>query len=215
MKKMKWLGGLAGVLAAVVLASFAVTGCDLELSDKDDRAATASGSSVKKSIYVALGGENTFNLTSVQIDEVEKTISHTTLAPSAWNAISEFETVKLQQDSTVKFTFKQQTQGTSAWNSWALAIYDKESVASAKGQFIRGDNWLNSSTDAGFTGGLYVAGGSSANGSWENGYTYETCASKLATDAVVVVSVTYDGTVVKISETVNGDTAYTTDSSKW
>ena len=44
MKKMKWLGGLAGVLAAAVLASFAVTGCDLELSDKDDRAATASGS---------------------------------------------------------------------------------------------------------------------------------------------------------------------------
>lgn len=44
MKKMKWLGGLAGVLAAAVLASFAVTGCDLELSDKDDRAACADSS---------------------------------------------------------------------------------------------------------------------------------------------------------------------------
>lgn len=44
MKKMKWLGRLAGFVAAAALVSFAMTGCDLELSDKDDRAATATGS---------------------------------------------------------------------------------------------------------------------------------------------------------------------------
>ncbi|MBR4599237.1 MAG: hypothetical protein IKO39_04225, partial [Treponema sp.] len=93
--------------------------------------------------------------------------------------------------------------------------YDNATVSTAKGQFIRGDNWLNKSADAGFSAGLWVAGASSANGSWSNGYTYETCAGKLPTDATVVVTVSYDGTNATIKETVNGETAYETDSSKW
>lgn len=209
MKKMKWRGGLCAV-ALAMLASVAMIGCELELGDKADRAACADSS-----FYVALGGENTFNISSVKIDGVEKAISHSTLAPSSWNAISEFETVEIYKGSSVSFTFTQQTQGANSWNSWALALYDNATVSTAKGQFIRGDNWLNKSADAGFSAGLWVAGASSANGSWSNGYTYETCAGKLPTDATVVVTVSYDGTNATIKETVNGDTAYETDSSKW
>lgn len=163
------------------------------------------------SLFIALGGENTLNLSSVKIDDVEQTVTHAALAPSSWYAINEFETVKISKGSSVSFTFTQPTQGVNPWNSWSLAFYDENDI----GQFMRGDNWLNNSRDATFTSGLWNEGNSSANGTWSNGYTYETCASKLPTDAVVVVNVVFDGSDVVITETIDGVLAYTASSENW
>lgn len=170
---------------------------------------------VSDTLYIALGGENTLSLSKVTIDDTEQTITNSTISPSSWYAISEFETVKIKKGSTVSFTFTQPTQGSNAWNSWALALYDNETVSSANGQFVRGDNWLNLSTDAGFKSGLWTTGYSSANGAWSNDYTYLTCASQVPTTATIVVTVSYDGTNVEITETVDGVLAYTTSSENW
>ena len=166
-------------------------------------------------IFVALGGENSFNLSSVVIDNKEQAVVHSTLAPSTWNALSEFETVKISKGSSVSFTFTQPNQGENAWNSWAVILYDNETTSNAKGQFVRGDNWLNTSTEAGFKSGLYNSGWSSANGGWGEGFDYLNSASKLPTDAVVVVTVSFDGANVTINETINGEFAYFTNSENW
>ena len=201
MKKNKFILGVVAAVSVIV----AMTGCDLSIRDPYVAPAVDS-------ITVGLGGENTFNVTKVNVNGTEDTtLTDAALSPSSWNAISEFIQVELGQDEYVEYTFTQPTQGASAWNSWALAIFDENNY----GNFLRGDNWLNGSADAGFESGKWSAGGAAANGTWSNGYTYETCASKLAVDAVVVVRVEFDGTDVTITETVNGDLAYTTSSADW
>src|SRR5574344_1835332 len=177
MKKTSFI--LAGMAGAALLA---MTGCDLEIRDPYVAPPV-------ETINVGLGGENTLNVTKVTIDGVEQADKvKSALKPSGWNAISEFDTVKLGSGSTVEFTFKQPTKGVNAWETWALAISDDNNA----GQFLRADNWLNTSTDAGFTTGKWCAGGVTAAGTYKNGFTYVTCGSTLSTDATVVVSVTLD-----------------------
>ncbi|MCR4733735.1 MAG: hypothetical protein K5829_01860 [Treponema sp.] len=201
MKKTKFI---LGVIAAASML-FAMTGCDLTIRD------TYIPPEVE-GITIGLGGENTFNVSKVNVNgTVDASLANSALAPSAWNSITQFIQVEIEEGQYVEYTFTQPEQGSNSWNSWALAIFDDNNY----GNFLRADNWLNSSTDATFVGGKWVAGGSSANGTWSNGYTYETVGSQLPTDATVVLRVEYDGTNVTVTETVNGTEAYTTSSSNW
>ena len=195
------------MLAAVAGIGLMLAGCDMQIRDKWTAPAV-------KSVYVGFGGENTFNITKVTLDGVEKTdLESSSFAPSAWNAVSEFKTLTLTSGSTAVYTFKQPTQGSGAWNSWSLAFWD----SNAQGNFLRGDNYLNASADitTWTGGGKWCAGGAIANGTWSNGYTYLTCASTLPTDATVTLTITFDGTNVTVVEAVNGTQAYTTTSSAW
>ncbi|MCH5295766.1 MAG: hypothetical protein J1F14_07720 [Treponema sp.] len=151
----------------------------------------------------------------MRLTDKEQSIQHTILKPSVWNAISEFETVELPKDSEVSFTFQQPAQGTLNHNSWALAIYEKEDYKTGLGQFVRADTWLNISTDAKFTGGIWSAGGTGADMDYENGYTAETAGKTLPTNKDVVVTVSFDGTNVTITETVDGEKAMSVSSTKW
>lgn len=214
-------------MGALLAASIAFVGCEMTLSDEDSRkevveakakanAASGSGSgggstgdSSLPVIYVGLGGENTFNLTSVKLDDKEQTIKNSTLKPSTWNAISEFETVQVKKGSSVSFTFTQTAAGASAWNTWALAIYDNATASEAKGNFVRGDNWLNKSVDAGFKAGLWSEGDATAGGAYSNEYTYETAGKALTSSDTVVIKVEYTDSGVKITETINEKLAYT------
>ena len=164
-------------------------------------------------IFVGLGGENTLDITSVLDGTTEKTALEASsgFMPSVWNAISEYKTVLLKKGSSATYTFTQPTNGSEPYKTWDLAFYD----GANNGQFLRGDNWLNANTDAGFSGNLWVAGGVTADGYYSNSYTYLTAASKLDTSATVVVTITYDGTDVVVSETVGGTAAYTTKSKYW
>jgi len=194
-------------MAAIAGASLllAMTGCDLEIRDKYVAPAVSS-------VYVGLGGENTLNITSVTLDGVAKSsLVDSSFLPSAWNATSEFKTVTLTAGQTVVYTFKQPAQSASAWVTWSLAFWDDNKY----GNFLRGDNWLNSYSDAGFTSYKWVTGGSSANGTYSNGYTYQTAGCELDTSATVTLTVTFDGTNVTVVEAVNGTTAYSTTSSAW
>lgn len=216
MKIVKLLGK-----TAILLAAFSFMACDMKLDDEDSRLAVKGGGGGSAAgeesgtdaslpvIYVGLGGENTFNLTSVKLDDKEQTIKNSTLKPSTWNAISEFETVQVKKGSSVSFTFTQTAAGASAWNTWALAIYDNATASEAKGNFVRGDNWLNKSVDAGFKAGLWSEGDATAGGAYSNEYTYETAGKALTSSDTVVIKVEYTDTGVKIAETVNGKLAYT------
>lgn len=197
------------VMAVIAGASLllAMTGCDMEVRDKYVAPAVSS-------VYVGFGGENTFNITKVTLDGVEQTsLESSSFAPSAWNAVSEFKTLTLTSGSTAVYTFKQPTQGSNAWNCWALAFWD----SNAQGNFLRGDNWLNASTavTTWTGGGKWCAGGSTANGTWSNDYTYLTCASTVPTTSTVTLTITFDGTNVTVVEAVDGTQAYTTTSSAW
>lgn len=216
MKIVKLLGK-----TAILLAAFSFMACDMKLDDEDSRLAVKGGGGGSAAgeesgtdaslpvIYVGLGGENTFNLTSVKAGDSEQNIKNSTLKPSAWNAISEFETVQVKKGSSVSFSFAQAEAGEGAWNTWALAVYDNADVSDAKGNFIRGDNWLNKSVDAGFKAGLWSEGGATAGGTYSNEFTYETAGKALTASDTVVVKVEYTDTGVKIAETVNGKLAYT------
>ena len=166
-------------------------------------------------IYVGLGGENLLKVSKVEVADVEQNIVHAELQPSSWNAISEFETVTLPAGQAVSFTFQQPTQGERAHNSWALAIYEAESYKAGLGQFVRGDTWLNKSTDAGFTGGIWSAGDRGADFTYETGQDYLTTASKLPIDKDVVVTVSFDGTDIEIIETVGGAKVMSASSKNW
>lgn len=214
-------------MGALLAAAIAFVGCEMTLNDEDSRkevveakakanAASGSGSgggstgdSSLPVIYVGLGGENTFNLTSVKLDDKEQTIKNSTLKPSTWNAISEFETVQVKKGSSVSFTFTQTAAGASVWNTWALAIYDNATASEAKGNFVRGDNWLNKSVDAGFKAGLWSEGDATAGGAYSNEYTYETAGKNLTSSDTVVIKVEYTDSGVKITETINEKLAYT------
>ena len=216
MKIVKLLGK-----TAILLAAFSFMACDMKLDDEDSRLAVKGGGGGSAAgeesgtdaslpvIYVGLGGENTFSLTSVKVGDTEQTIKNLTLKPSAWNAISEFETVQVKKGSSVSFSFAQAEAGEGAWNTWALAVYDNADVSDAKGNFIRGDNWLNKSVDAGFKAGLWSEGDVTAGGTYSNEFTYETAGKALTASDTVVVKVEYTDTGVKIAETVNGKLAYT------
>ena len=216
MKIVKLLGK-----TAILLAAFSFMACDMKLDDEDSRLAVKGGGGGSAAgeesgtdaslpvIYVGLGGENTFSLTSVKVGDTEQTIKNLTLKPSAWNAISEFETVQVKKGSSVSFSFAQAEAGEGAWNTWALAVYDNAVVSDAKGNFIRGDNWLNKSVDAGFKAGLWSEGDVTAGGTYSNEFTYETAGKALTASDTVVVKVEYTDTGVKIAETVNGKLAYT------
>lgn len=216
-------------MGALLAAAIAFVGCEMTLNDEDSRKevveakakanadkgsgnGNGGGSGTDSSlpvIYVGLGGENTFNLTSVKVGDKEQTIKNPTLAPSTWNAISEFETVKVQKGFSASFTFTQAQAGSSAWNTWALAVYDNATVAEAKGNFVRGDNWLNKSVDAGFKAGLWSEGEATAGGAYSNEYTYETAGKALTSSDTVVIKVEYTDSGVKITETINEKLAYT------
>ena len=216
-------------MGALLAAAIAFVGCEMTLNDEDSRKevveakakanadkgsgnGNGGGSGTDSSlpvIYVGLGGENTFNLTSVKVGDKEQTIKNPTLAPSTWNAISEFETVQVKKGSSVSFTFTQTAAGASAWNTWALAVYDNATVAEAKGNFVRGDNWLNKSVDAGFKAGLWSEGDATAGGAYSNEYTYETAGKALTSSDTVVIKVEYTDSGVKITETINEKLAYT------
>lgn len=216
MKIVKLLGK-----TAILLAAFSFMACDMKLDDEDSRLAVKGGGGGSAAgeesgtdaslpvIYVGLGGENTFNLTRVKVGDTEQTIKNSTLKPSAWNAISEFETVQVKKGSSVSFSFAQAEAGGGAWNTWALAVYDNAVVSDAKGNFIRGDNWLNKSVDAGFKAGLWSEGDATAGGTYSNEFTYETAGKALTASDKVVVKVEYTDTGIKIAETVNGKLAYT------
>lgn len=206
---------LLGVLAAFTALAF--LSCEMKLDDEENRTALADSTNNNNSnntdssvLYVGLGGENTFNISSVKLGDTEQTITNATLNPSAWNAITEFETVAVPKGSSVSYTFTQAAAGEGAWNTWAIAVYDNATVASANGTFLRGDNWLNSSTDAGFAAGLWSAGGESANGTYSNDFTYETAGKALTSSNTVVITVAYSDSTVTITETVDGTLAYTT-----
>lgn len=220
-------------MGALLAAAIAFVGCEMTLNDEDSRKevveakakanadkgsgnGNGGGSGTDSSlpvIYVGLGGENTFNLTSVKVGDKEQTIKNSTLKPSTWNAISEFETVQVKKGSSVSFTFTQTAAGASAWNTWALAIYDNATASEAKGNFVRGDNWLNKSVDAGFKAGLWSEGEATAGGAYSNEYTYETAGKALTSSDTVVIKVEYIDSGVKITETVNGTLAYTAEGS--
>lgn len=165
------------------------------------------------SLYVALGGENTFNVSSVTIDGTEYAAAGApkTLTASSWNAVSEFITVPFALNQTVSFTFTQPTAGADSWKSWALAFWGGNSdYTKGYGQFLRADNWFNANNGVAYKGNLYNAGAASANAVFENGYTYETAGKSLPVDATVVVSIKIDNSkTAVITETVNGAVAQT------
>lgn len=202
MKKSKFILGVVVAISVV----FAMTGCDLTIRDK-------YVPPVVNSIYVGLGTEIDLNVTKVAINGVaDSSLAMDSYKPSAWNSFDEFITVTLKEGDYVEYTFTQPAQGADAYQSWALALYDNNSY----GNYMRGDNWINKNEWCGWVSGKWsLAGDSSANGEWSNGYTYLTCASKLPTDAVVVVKVTFDGENAVIEETVNGTLAYKTSTTNW
>lgn len=195
------------VMAVIAVTSLllSVTGCDMQVRDKYVAPPVST-------VYVGLGSENILNITSVKVDGVaQSSLVDPDFKPSAWNATDEFKTVTLKEGQSVVYTFTQPAQGTNAWNSWSFAFWDDNKY----GNFLRGDNWLNIYSDAGFTSYKWVAGGSSANGTYSNEYTYLTAASTLDTSATVTVTVSFDGKDITLVETVGGKTAYTTTSSAW
>ena len=216
MKKMRWFGKFCCAFATMALASLSMVGCDLEVDDKDNRAALVSSgdngdnNNNTSVLYVGLGGENTFNISSVKVGDTAQNVQHATLTPSSWDAISEFETVQVPNGSSVSYTFTQAEAGSNAWNTWSIAVYDNATVSSANGNLLRGDNWLNESTAAGFAAGLWSDGAVSADGTYSNNFTYETAGKALTSSNTVVVKVEYSGSTVTITETVDGQLAYTT-----
>ena len=203
MKKIKFLGMAAAAVAAIALFA----GCSDLTAIEDYYTVPAA-----ESVTVGLGAENTLNVSKVNVNgTVNASLADSDFEPSAWNSLDEFINVTLASGEYVEYTFTQPTQGSNVWNSWSIAVSD----GNDHGNFLRADNWLNTSTDAGYSSGYWCAGGSSANGSWSNGYSYDTQGSLLPTDATVVIKVAYDGTDVTITETVDGDLAYTTTSANW
>ena len=135
--------------------------------------------------------------------------------PSVWNAINEFLTVGITSGDTVTYTFVQPTKGVAVYNSWSLAFWDGTDYKSSKGTFVRADTWLNKSSDAGFKDALWSAGGVGAEFTYETGYDYKNTGMELDTSATVVLTITYDGTNVDITQTINGTKSFTVNSSSW
>lgn len=201
MKKTKFILGVVAALSMVV----AMTGCDLKIRDPYIPPEV-------EGITVGLGGENTLNVTKVNVNgTVDASLAEAALKPSAWNAIGEFIQVEIKAGEYVEYTFTQPTQGTEGWNSWALAIFDDNNY----GNFVRADNWLNNSADAGFVSGKWGAGGKTAGAVFGNGYGWDTCSKLLPVDAAIAVKVEFDGENVVITETVDGTLAATISSSNW
>ena len=162
----------------------------------------------EEGFFVSLGGENSFTIKSVTIDGNEQTVVHKTLEPSGWAAIDDFETVKLEDGSTVIYTFTQNKAGVEIWNTWSLAFYDNSEPNLARGNFLRGDNWLNKSEYAGFASGLWNDGDMLAGGTYANEYTFETAGKLLDAKSEVKISVTYKDGGVIVTESVGGTEAY-------
>lgn len=202
MKKTKFILGVVAALSMVV----AMTGCDLKIRDPYIPPEV-------EGITVGLGGENILNVTKVNVNgNVDASLAEAALKPSAWNAIGEFIQVEIKAGEYVEYTFTQPTQGTAPYQSWSLAFFDENNY----GNFLRGDNWINAVAYCGWTSGKWsLVGDSTAAGEWSNGYTYLTCASELDTTATVILRVEFDGENVTVTETVNGDLAYTTSSKNW
>jgi hypothetical protein len=195
------------VMAVIAVTSLllSMTGCDMQVRDKYVAPPVST-------VYVGLGSENILDITSVKVDGVaQSSLVDSSFKPSAWNATGEFKKVTLKEGQSVIYTFTQPVQGEGAWNSWSLAFWDDNDY----GNFLRGDNWLNVYSDAGFTSYKWVTGGSSANGIYSNEYTYLTAASMLDTSATVTLTVSFDGTDITVVEAVGGKTAYTATSSAW
>lgn len=197
-----------GVVTAVAKGDTKITITSGELTK--EVAVRVSG--VFDNFYVALGGENLLNVSSVMIDGEEQTgLAKNNFQPSAWNAVGEFIKVKLEKGQTVSYIFQQPTQGVSLWNSWGLAFWDGfEDYTKSKGNFVRADNWLNSSTDAGFIGGLYNGGGrqvvitdpAPAVSPWADGWDVASMGHLLPTDKNVKVSISLsnDGVTTLVEE---------------
>ena len=202
---------VVGVVAAA-FSLVAMTSCELEMGDKDSRLGLLDY------YYVALGSENTLNVTKVTYNDSVLAKENNSFKPTTWNAINEFISVPMTEGATVTYTFTQPTPGTAAWNSWSLAFWDGAEYTLSKGTFVRGDTWLNPSvgTDsAGFSGVLWSAGNTSASFNYEEGYDAENTSWKLKSDDVVVLSITYDGTNVVITQTINGEKSFTVSSTSW
>lgn len=194
------------LILMVVLLSVAglFIGCELQIEDPYVIEAV-------ESINVGLGGENLLKVTSVVVDGKTVLSTPTDVQPSAWNTISEFLTYKVKTDGYVEYTFTQPTQGAEAFQTWALAVFDDNN----NGNFIRGDFWLNKSTDATFTTGLWGNGGASSNPVVEAGFTYQNVGQLLEPDAEVVVKVTYDGENIIVTQTIDGVLAQTINSANF
>lgn len=200
---------VVGVVAAA-FSLVAMTSCELKMGDDENR--------VGVYCYVALGAENTLNVTEVKSNTDVLDVANDSFKPTTWNAISEFISVLMKVGDTVTYTFTQPTPGTAAWNSWSLAFWDGAEYTLSKGTFVRGDTWLNPSVgtnSAGFSGVLWSAGDTSASFKYEEGYDAENTSWKLKSDDVVVLSITYDGTNVVITQTINGEKSFTVSSTSW
>lgn len=199
---------VVGVVAAA-FSLVAMTSCELEMGDKDSRLGLLDY------YYVALGSENTLNVTKVTYNDSVLAKENNSFKPTTWNAINEFISVPMTEGATVTYTFTQPSVGDGAHNSWSLAFWNGADYKLSKGTFVRCDTWLNKSSDAGFTDGLWSAGGDGARFVYEDGFDYLNTASKLEVDDVVVLSITYDGTDVVITQTINGEKSFTVSSTSW
>lgn len=78
-----------------------------------------------------------------------------------------------------------------------------------RGVFFRGDNWMNKSTDAGFTGGLWSEGAVSTAAVFEAGYDAINTSQKLPVTAAVKIEVEFDGANAVITQTIDGKKSFT------
>ena len=217
MKKMKLRGGLLALTVAL-FASISLISCELELGDKADRAScvtTDDDEDTTNYIYVGLGSENILNVSSILKNDTSAGTANSSFKPTAWNAIDEFISVKMTKGDVVKYTFTQPTNGTDVWNSWSLAFWDGATYKTSNGTFVRADTWLNKSTEAGFTAGLWSAGGVTAGFTYSSGYDHQNTGKTLPTDKDVVMTISYDGTDVTITQTIDGTQSFTVSSTSW
>ena len=169
-----------------------------------------------KTLYVGLGAENALKILDIQVNGKSVGGAQDFYKPAEWNAIASFPRQALSAGDSVTFKFQNLAKGADPWNCWGLAVWaDEENYQEANGQYLRGDTWLNGFDDAGFAGGLWRAGKGPANFKYSSGFNYLNAASQLKSKSTVTVTVSFDGSNITVTETVDGKTAMTVSSTAW
>ena len=214
----KLISGIVAVAAMALIMGCATTApAGAAASTGAAKAAAKVGPDIE-TLHVGLGAENVLNVTKVTVNGEEyDDMVWDYFKPSSWNAVGEFLAETLEKGDEIEFTFNQLNPGQNPWNTWSIAVWaDEDSPKDAKGQFMRADTWLNSSTDAGFKGGLWAPGNQPGNFKFEKGQNYVSVGQALKSSDEVVVKVVFEeSNNIIVTETVNGNLVMTIASRAW
>ena len=132
MKKTK-LGKVLCILAAMVLASGLVMGCDMKLDDEDNRANVSSGSSSENT--TGGGTENTNSENESAIPTETDYVVGTEDCTTSWSAGSDYT---IASGATQTVYFKNYSSGAANWNNFLLELFN---TANESAVTLRADNY--------------------------------------------------------------------------